>query len=147
MAYISTRESGAITREDMSKLVSSFYADVRKDSLLGPVFEPVIGDQWAHHLQRMTDFWSTVMLGEKSFRGNVFGKHVALAESNDVHPEHFLRWITLWHKHTNALFEEPVARELQETAQGIGRNLFYGFFNQFARFIVEDGVAVDYEAI
>ncbi|MBV8468383.1 MAG: group III truncated hemoglobin [Burkholderiaceae bacterium] len=147
MASISTRESGAICREDLAQLVCSFYDDIRRDELLGPVFEPVIGAHWEQHLERMTDFWSTVMLGSRSFRGNVFSKHVALAETTKITPEHFLRWITLWHRHTSALFDADIAEELQQTAQGIGRNLFYGFFEQFARFIVQDGVAVAYEAV
>jgi hemoglobin len=60
-------------------------------------------------------------------------------------PEHFLRWITLWHRHTAGRFAEPVVQELRRTAEGIGRNLFFGMFGSFARFVFEDGVAVAYE--
>jgi len=135
-----------LDRAGLRRLVDAFYADVRRDELLGPVFASVIAD-WEPHLQRMTEFWSTVMLSTRSFKGNVYQKHVALAETAEVKPEHFLRWITLWHRHTEAMFPGETARELQETAEGIGRNLFYGFFQQFARFIVRDGVAVDYVAL
>ena len=135
-----------LDRVGLRRLVDAFYVDVRRDDLLGPVFASVIHD-WEPHLQRMTEFWSTVMLGTKSFKGNVYQKHVVLAETLDVKPEHFLRWITLWHRHTNAMFPGETAQELQETAEGIGRNLFYGFFQQFARFIVRDGEAVDYVAV
>lgn len=147
MTSISTRESGLIDRDDIALLVRNFYEDIRLDPLLGPVFIPALGAHWEEHLDRMTEFWSTVMLGSRSFRGNVYGKHAALAETSDVSPEHFLRWLTLWHKHTNALFIEEVAMELQQTAEGIGRNLFHAFFQQFARFKVVDGVAVAYEAL
>lgn len=147
VASISTRSSGALVREDLALLVERFYEDVRQDDLLGPIFQRAIGEHWEPHLVRMTDFWSTVMLGTRSFRGNVYGKHVALAAASDIKPAHFLRWITLWHRHTNLLFDTDVAAELQRTAEGIGRNLFFGFFEQFARFIVKDGVAVAYEAV
>ncbi len=136
----------ALDRAGLRRLVDAFYVDVRRDELLGPVFASAIHD-WEPHLQRMTEFWSTVMLGTRSFKGNVYQKHVALAETSNVKPEHFLRWITLWHRHTDAMFPGETALELQETAEGIGRNLFYGFFQQFARFVVKDGVAVEYVAL
>jgi hemoglobin len=140
-------ESDALDRGALRQLVQAFYADVRRDPLLGPVFEPVVGGQWPRHLERMTEFWSTVMLGSKSFKGNVYARHVALAQTAAVQPEHFLRWITLWHRHTNRRFAPAIARELQRTAEGIGRNLFYGLLGEFARFVVEDGVATAYEPI
>lgn len=141
-----TDDKTSLDRAGLRRLVDAFYSDVRRDELLGPVFAAVIED-WEPHLQRMTEFWSTVMLHTRSFKGNVYQKHVALAESADVMPEHFLRWITLWHRHTNAMFPGETAQELQQTAEGIGRNLFYGFFQRFARFIVKDGVAVDYVSV
>lgn len=133
---------GPLNREQIASLVYSFYDEIRVDAELAPVFNPVIGENWAPHLQRMVDFWSTVALGERSFRGNVFGKHMAL---EGVRPEHFLRWLTLWHKHTNAVLDSEHAVELQGVAHGIGRNLFYGFFGDFARFNMSDGVAVSWE--
>ena len=41
-------------------LVHGFYAKVRKDDLLGPIFNRVIAD-WGPHLEKMCDFWSSVM--------------------------------------------------------------------------------------
>jgi hemoglobin len=138
----STLTPGAeLDRAGVRDLVHAFYDDVRADALLGPVFAQVIGDDWAPHLARMVEFWSTVMLGTRSFRGNVYGKHVQLAQQIPTTPEHFLRWLTLWHRHTSARFEPGLAEEFQATAQGIGRNLFHGFFGQFALFELQDGVA------
>ena len=68
----------APSTESLTELVHSFYADVRADALLGPVFEEALHDRWEPHLGRMVDFWSTVALGSKSFSGNVFAKHMAL---------------------------------------------------------------------
>ena len=130
-----------VTRHRLEQLVHSFYADVRADELLGPVFDGAIGAHWDAHLERMVEFWSTVMLATRSFRGNVFGKHMAL---QGIEAEHFLRWITLWHEHTSRLFAPEAAQELQQTAHGIARNLFAGYFDRFPTFVMEDGVAVDY---
>jgi len=128
-----------IDRTKIETLVHDFYRDIGRDDLLGPLFTGIIGDDWSVHLARMVEFWSTVMLGTRSFRGNVFGKHMAVA---GVRPEHFLRWLTLWHRHTNRLFGTETAAELQRTAHGIARNLFYGFFGEFPTFVMRDGVAV-----
>ncbi|AVO42932.1 group III truncated hemoglobin [Simplicispira suum] len=120
-------ERGPVTRERLSELVHTFYADVRADTLLGPVFEQALAERWEPHLERMVEFWSTVALGTKSFSGNVFGKHMALS---GVTPSHFTAWVRLWGEHTERLFDPDVARELQFTAHGIARNLFLGYFGE-----------------
>ncbi|WP_416400400.1 group III truncated hemoglobin [Alicycliphilus denitrificans] len=49
----------------IAALVHGFYADVRADGQLGPLFDRAIGAHWDAHLARMVDFWSTVMLGAR----------------------------------------------------------------------------------
>ena len=66
------------TREGLTDLVHGFYADVRADAQLGPLFDRAIGAHWDTHLERMVEFWSTVALGTRSFKGDVFGKHMAV---------------------------------------------------------------------
>ena len=41
------------TTEDVQQLVDTFYTAVRTDDIIGPVFNTIIGDQWAHHLPKM----------------------------------------------------------------------------------------------
>jgi hemoglobin len=41
----------------IERLVHSFYAKIREDALLAPVFDARIRD-WDLHLQRMCAFWS-----------------------------------------------------------------------------------------
>jgi hemoglobin len=135
--------SDSLQREQITLLVHRFYDAVRADAELAPVFNTIVGQTWERHLLRMVDFWSTVALGDKSFKGNVYGKHMAL---DGIRPEHFLRWLTLWHQHTDAELKPEHALALQRVAHGIARNLFYGFFGDFARFIVRDGVAISWEA-
>jgi hypothetical protein len=55
----------ALNTESITALVHTFYADVRADPELGPVFDHAIGEHWDSHLARMVDFWSKVMLGVK----------------------------------------------------------------------------------
>ncbi|MCT6719852.1 group III truncated hemoglobin [Acidovorax sp. K2F] len=115
----------APSAESITQLVHGFYGDVRRDPLLGPVFEKALHGHWDAHLQRLVDFWSTVALGARSFKGDVFGKHMAL---EGVTPAHFAAWVALWQQHTNRLFAPEVAHDLQVAAHGIARNLFRGYF-------------------
>ena len=88
------------TVESISELVHAFYADVRQDALLGPVFDEALNGQWDEHLHRLVDFWSTVLLGSRSFKGNVLGKHMQL---QGITPAHFAAWVRLWNEHTARL--------------------------------------------
>ena len=110
----------------ITKLVHSFYSDVRQDPLLGPVFEKAMHGRWDEHLQRLVDFWSTVALGTRSFKGDVFGKHMAL---ENVTPAHFTAWVGMWQRHTELWFAPDAARALQLAAHGIACNLFRGYFS------------------
>ena len=131
---------GEPTREALSLLVQAFYDDVRAHPGLGPVFAAVIGDHWSVHLERMVEFWCTVMLGTHSFKGNVFGKHMQI---DGVKPAHFLSWLSLWRRHTALRFEGDARDRLQQTAAGIARNLYYGYFGVFPRFRYEGTAAVE----
>lgn len=128
MDIVTSQATLPLSRESITTLVHAFYADVRSDADLGPVFDNAIGDHWDAHLDRMVEFWSTVIMRTHSFQGNVFGKHMAL---QGITPEHFTRWMALWTFHTDRLFSKDMAAEFQTTAAGIGRMLHHGFFNQF----------------
>lgn len=127
--------SNPMSRDSLQKLVHAFYADVRKDPALAPVFDAAIGAHWDTHLERMVEFWSTMLLDTRSFSGSVFGKHMQL---QGVEPVHFERWMTLWYRHTAIGFDAADRDLLREKAGMIGRSLFLGFFSASANFIADD---------
>lgn len=45
----------------IAAVVDEFYGRVRRDPMLGPVFNGAIAD-WDEHLQKLAGFWSAVML-------------------------------------------------------------------------------------
>lgn len=75
----------------LTRLVHSFYDSIRSDPLLGPVFAARITD-WAPHLERMTEFWSSVALMTGRYHGAPIPKHLPLP----VEQEHFDRWLLLF---------------------------------------------------
>ncbi len=105
-------------REDLVVLlVNTFYARVRQDEILGPIFNSIIGDNWGRHLNIMYDFWDSVLFGSASYRGQAVGKHVQIDKQFRLAPEHYERWIHLWGKAVLDLFEGPNATLIQERAQ------------------------------
>lgn len=109
----------------IGRLVRAFYARVRKDPDLGPIFEAAIGDDWDHHLERMTDFWSSVMLTSGRYSGNPMIKHV---RQKAIRPAHFVRWLALFEETANALFTPDCAARFAAKAHDIARGLQMGMF-------------------
>ena len=105
----------------------TFYDDVLRHPLLGPVFQRALAGHLDTHLDRMVDFWSTVMLGTKRYRGNMVSKHMQL---EGVTPDHFAAWIQLWTQHTHNRFDSATTYKLRRVAHDIGRQLFEGYFDQ-----------------
>ncbi|HET6608905.1 MAG TPA: group III truncated hemoglobin [Rhodopila sp.] len=77
----------------LSRLVGHFYAEVRADPLLGPLFNQAIAD-WPAHLQRLSAFWSSVMLTTGRYKGQPLPAH--LRHQGEITPEMFERWLALW---------------------------------------------------
>ena len=57
-----------IDEAGLERLVHPFYARVREDAELGPIFNGAIAD-WPEHLARLTAFWSSVMLTSGRYKG------------------------------------------------------------------------------
>ncbi len=60
-------------------LVDRFYARVRQDNILGPIFAEKIGDDWEPHLETMRAFWSSLMLASGRYKGNPMLTHLLRA--------------------------------------------------------------------
>ena len=100
-----TRE--ILTLEDIKNLVNTFYDKVRKDELIGPIFNERIQDRWPHHLEKMYTFWQTVLLGEHTYYGSPFPPHAQLP----VEAHHFERWLELFYATIDDLFTGEKATE------------------------------------
>lgn len=74
-------------------LVFEFYDRVRDDDLLGPIFERRLEGKWDEHLERMCDFWSSILHATGRYRGDPVGSHARIP---DLSPHHFDRWISLF---------------------------------------------------
>ncbi|MCK9515116.1 MAG: group III truncated hemoglobin [Ottowia sp.] len=120
-----TAQPDPVSRPQVRALIDAFYADVREDALLAPVFARFLRRDWPDHLALMTDFWCTALKLERSFRGDVYGRHVALT---GVTRDHLLRWLCLWRKHSLRHLPRAQAERVQGVAVGMARVLHLGWF-------------------
>ena len=104
----------------ISRLVDTFYARVRRDPLLGPIFETALGEDWAPHLAKLKDFWSAVALGTRRYNGRPMPAHLRL---DGLTPAHFERWLALFRQTLDELAPNPAAADFfHDRARMIGRN-------------------------
>jgi hemoglobin len=108
----------------IAALVHGFYAKVRTDAVLGPIFERTIGD-WDPHLAKMRDFWSSVMRTSGRYHGNPMAAHLRL---KTVRLEHFQRWLALFAMTARELFTPELAEAFIARAENIARSLQLGMF-------------------
>ncbi len=92
---------------DIKLLVDEFYAKVRKDDLLAPVFALRIKGDWQPHLDTMYRFWNAALFQVREYVGNPFSKHAKLP----IDGPHFERWIKLFYETLDEHFTGPVADE------------------------------------
>jgi len=86
-------EAAGVTETMIHEVVHAFYAQVRTDPELGPIFNQIIGQGWDSHLAKMCDFWSSVLLMTGRFKGTPMAAH---ARISDLQPFHFVRWLQLF---------------------------------------------------
>jgi hemoglobin len=115
-----------VTEEGIRRLLDRFYGRVRKDPQLGPVFARAVGTteaDWAPHLVRLADFWSSVMLRSGRYHGDPFSTHHRLP---DLQPAMFDRWLVLFDEACVELFAPDVADTFRERAARIAMSLRMG---------------------
>lgn len=111
---------GFISHRDIALLVECFYARVRADARLGPVFETRLAGRWPEHLEKMKGFWRTVLLGERAFKGDPAGAHRALT---DVVPQDYDRWLFLFRETATECLPLDGATQAIFAAERIAANL------------------------
>ncbi len=109
----------------LSRFLDAFYARVRGDTLIGPVFAAAIPDpDWPRHMATIQAFWSSVLFKTGRYKGNPFAAHVG----KPIRPAHFERWLALFDETAAERFAPAVAQALSERAHAIGDSLQAGLF-------------------
>ncbi|WP_201304468.1 group III truncated hemoglobin [Brevundimonas sp. G8] len=115
------RDETGIDEAMIDALVEGFYARVRDDTLIGPIFAARITD-WAPHLAQMKLFWSSIALSTGVYQGRPMPKHLPLA----IDARHFDRWLELFVETAHALCPPVSAAHFIERGRRIAESLELG---------------------
>lgn len=112
-----------VTEAMCREVVEAFYARVRGDPELGPIFNDAIGDRWPVHLAKLADFWSSVLLMTGRFKGQPMAVHAALPRAA---PADFERWLALFRQTVQECCPPEAAALFIEKAEMIAQSLQFG---------------------
>ena len=118
-----------MTEADLQSLVDAFYAKVRLDPVLGPVFGRAV-DDWPEHLEKLGAFWSSVMLTSGRYKGNPVAAHMRQAKW--IEPAMFDRWLELWRETARETLAPPDAAAIIEKAERIAESLKLALYFRIA---------------
>ena len=110
-----------ITETQIERLVGAFYARIRDDALLGPIFAARVED-WDTHLKKMCAFWSSVALMSGRYSGQPMQAHLPLP----VDETHFARWLAIFEETANEVCTTAGAAHFMERARRIAESLRMG---------------------
>lgn len=118
--------AAGVTEDMIRGLVVEFYARVRRDALLGPVFNTAI-DDWDAHLDKLCAFWSSVTLMSGRYKGTPMRAHAALP---GIEARHFERWLALFSATAEEICPPAAAAMFRERAARIAVSLQLGIAAQ-----------------
>ena len=112
----------------LSIMVDEFYARIRADTRLGPIFETEIGDDWGPHLKVMKRFWASVALNAGAYSGKPVAVHRRIG---GVERDDFDRWLALFHATLKDTARTPEAvNYLMFRAERIAQSLRMAMFER-----------------
>jgi hemoglobin len=115
-----TLDLGRLSEVAIRQLVDVFYAKVRADPELKPIFDRFISGDWGPHLATMHDFWSSIMLTSGRYKGNPVAVHLRV---EGIEPRLFGRWLELFDETCRGLFDDDVADVFHVKAARIAESL------------------------
>ncbi len=115
-----------ITRAEIERVVSAFYAACRAHPGLAPVFAAHVVD-WPAHEARVSDFWANTILHERCYVGNAMQAHV---QAGNVKPGMFSTWLDLFDSTLHSELPPAKAAAWSALAHRIGQTLRAGVVNR-----------------
>jgi hemoglobin len=107
-------------RNDIYKIVQSFYVKLMNDDLMIHFFEdfkdPIHLEK---HLQTLVDFWDNILFYSGAYKKNAMQPHLDLQATKPFKPEHFEQWLNLFSQSIDELFEGENAHAAKSRALSI----------------------------
>lgn len=110
----------SITELSIGVLVQRFYAKVRCDAALAPIFEKPLAGRWETHIATMQQFWCSALRVKHGYGGDMLAAHQRLGK---LPRSLLLRWLVLFRKTVDECFMEAPAAVIFDRALKTARNL------------------------
>ena len=105
------------TREDIEKVLKSFYEKAFADETIGYIFKDVAKLDLFKHLPIIADFWEMMLLGNLNFQAKYgrspMQRHIELNEKEPLQIKHFNQWLKIFY----ATIDENFAGEKADLAK------------------------------
>jgi hemoglobin len=106
-------------RADIELLVNTFYEKVKRDEVIGFIFNDIVKLNWERHLPIMYNFWDTILLDAANYYNNTMGIHFEINRKVKLNENHFKRWIALFSSTVDELFKGEKATLAKKRAVSI----------------------------
>lgn len=110
----------SITEQSVGILVERFYAKVRCDAVLAPIFESALAGRWDEHVATIREFWYSALRVKRDYRGDMLAAHQRLGR---LPRSLFARWLALFRETVDEYFMEAPAKIIEDRALKTARNL------------------------
>lgn len=108
-----------VDKEDIERLVNSFYEKVKSDDSISFFFSKVVPVNWEKHLPVMYTFWENIIFHSGGYTGNPMQVHTGLHTKQPLQKAHFEKWIELFNTTVDELFEGEKANLAKQRAYAI----------------------------
>jgi hemoglobin len=108
-------------RKDVELLVGRFYERMMEDPVIGFIFTYYAKIDLKSHLPVISDFWETVLFQNPVYQGGAqaMNVHVDLHKKVPFKNQYFTRWLFLFHRTVDELFQGPTAVKAKERSASI----------------------------
>ncbi len=107
------------SRKDIIQLVDAFYEKIKKDEMLGYIFNDIAKVNWDKHLPTMYDFWENTLFFTGTYSGNPVQQHANLNQIMPITKAHFDYWNKLFVETVDTNFEGEKAELAKQRALSI----------------------------
>ena len=137
-AYTPRAQAAGLTEPLVRQVIDAFYAKVRRDPDLGPVFEDIIRDDWPSHVERICAFWLTATRLGRGYEGRAFmPAHLRHAT---IRASQLPQWLRLFRETAHELCPPAGADVLIDIAERMAESIRLGLARR-------DGDAGEAEAL
>lgn len=107
------------TREDLTRLMNSFYERLLADSSISYLFTDVAKIDIRSHIPVIVDFWESVLFQSDTYHKNAMQPHMDLHQKSPLKKAHFETWLKYFHGAVDEMFEGQKAILAKQRATSV----------------------------